>query len=361
MIKMKVNKLKGDEVLAKHILSESGMELIAAGTVLKRDYIEKLIDLGIDEVQIDNPKYKHEEEQEDGEFNLIEEVVKKESVETVKNVLEKHIYKNSSDLSELCVVADEIIVNVMSEKEIMTEVTNIRQTKGDIYAHSLNVCALTTVLALKAGFSKEEVSDIAKGSILHDIGLRYIMVPYEDQDISRLPLKEQIEFNKHVIYGYDSIKDVEWLSELSKNIVLLHHERCDGSGYPFKNHGNSISDAIKIVAVCDAFDSLINGIGFKQYKIHEAVEYMKALSVDKLEDTYVDMLLQMVAMYPVGTIVRTNEGEIAEVIKQNKGYIDRPVIKVIKDKDGYELPNYKQITKDMTKVLTIFIVDVLND
>lgn len=356
MIKVKVSELKGKEILAKHLLTDSGYELISAGTLLKSEYIQKIKELGISEVYVYEVQIKNKEQKD-----LIEEVVKEESVKLVKDVLEKHIYKNSSDISELCGVADEIIDKVLEEKDIMTEVSNIKQTRGDVYTHSLNVCALSTVMALKAGYEKDVVSEIAKGSILHDIGLRYIVVPYEDQDITELPLKEQVEFNKHVIYGYDSVKDVQWLSELSKNIILMHHERNDGTGYPFKNRSASISDPIKIVAVCDAFDSLINGIGFKQFKIHEAVEYMKAMSVGKLDDTYIDFLLQMVAMYPAGTKVKTNEGEIAVVVSQNKGYVDRPVIRVIKDAKGNDLPESEQVVKDMTKVLTIFIVDVIYD
>lgn len=355
MAKVRIDKLKGNEVLSKHVLSESGIELISAGTMLKKEYIERLQLLNIDEVEVvDVPDKK-----QDDSFDLFKEVVKEESKKVVKDVLEKHIYKNSADLTELCEVADDIINNVMSEEEIINQVTNIKQSSSDIYTHSINVCALSTVLALKAGYSKEIVSDIAKGSILHDIGLRCIVVPYENQDINELPLKNQVEFKKHVIYGYDSVKNVDWLSELSKNIVLLHHERNNGAGYPFKNHGSSISDPIKMVAVCDTFDCLISGIGYKQLKVHQAIEYMKALSVDALEDTYVDLLLQMVAMYPVGTKIITNEGERGEVIRQNKGYIDRPVLKITHDSAGNKLET--SIYKDMTKVLTIFIDSVIDE
>ncbi len=354
MAKVKIEKIKGNEILAKHVLSDSGIELISAGTMLKREYINRLKVLGIDEVEVIGAQEKKTEES----FDLFKEVVKEESKKVVKEVLEKHIYKNSSDLTELCIVADDIINNVLSEEEIMTQVTNIRQSSSDIYSHSVNVCALSTVLALKAGYSKEIVSQIAKGSILHDIGLRCVVVPYENQEINDLPLKNQVEFKKHVIYGYDSIKNADWLTELSKNIVLLHHERNNGSGYPFKNHGILISDPIKIVAVCDAFECLISGIGYKQYKVHQAIEYMRAQSVNALEDTYVDLLLQMVAMYPVGSKIVTNEGERGEVVRQNKGYIDRPVLKITHDKDGNELET--SIYKDMTKVLTIFIDSVID-
>lgn len=354
MIRKKVSELVGNEVLAKHIVSESGIELMVAGTKIKSDYIEKLNILGIEEV------YVVENINNNGNENieLLQKVVKEDSKVIVKKIFEKNIYKNSSDISGLCEVANGIIDNVLSDEEIMTRVTNIRQGKGDLYSHSLNVCALSTILALKSGFSKEVISDIAKGSILHDLGLRNSTVPYENVEIKDLSEKEQKEYKKHVINGYDSIKDVDWLPELSKNIVLLHHERNNGNGYPFKNKGNTTSDAIKIVAVCDAFDSFLNGVGHCKHKVYETIEYLRHVSVGELDDTYVEMLLQMVALYPVGTTVLTNEGEIGVVIKQNDKQIDRPVLRIIQDKDGNEVDN---VIVDLMEKLTLFIVRVIEE
>lgn len=353
MISIKVKDLKGHEILAKHIVTDSGLELIAAGIRLKKEYVNRLKELNIDEVYIEESSVAKREES----FDLLKEVVKDDSKEIVKKVLEKHIFKNTDDLTELFKVADDIISNAISDENILTSVTNIRQSAGDLYTHSVNVCALSTVLALKKGFKREVVSDIAKGCLLHDIGLRCIVIPYENQDIDKLPIKNQIELKKHVVYGYDSIENVDWLSDLSKNIVLLHHERNDGSGYPFKNCGTSIRDEIKIVSVCDVFESLVSGIGYNQHKVHEAIEYIKQMSEQALDKEYVDTLLKMIAMYPVGTKVKTNEGEIGVVIKQNRTEIDRPIIQILKDRDGNDLKN--ELIKDMMKILTIFITEVI--
>lgn len=356
MIKVKIENLRGNEILAKHILNEdTGKELIAMGTMLKKEYIERLKTFNISEVYVVDASY-HEKKDE---FNLIAEVVKEESIVLVKEVMEKHIYKNTVDLEKLCEVADDIINNVMTEKEVINQVTTIRQSSGDLYSHSINVCALSTVLALKNGFSKEIVSDIAKGALLHDIGLRYMLIPYENQDINKLPMKNQIELKKHVVYGYEAVQNVDWLSDLSKNIILLHHERNDGSGYPFKNHGSSIRDAIKIVAVCDMFDSLISGIGYESMKVYEAIEYMRQLSVKALNKNYVDSLLEMVALYPVGTKVVLSTNEEAVVVSQNNNEIDRPIVQILKDANERIVSN--EVIVDLMKNLTVFINGVVED
>ena len=354
---VKVSELKGNEKLAKHILTDTGAELMAKGSIIKIDYIDKLIQLGIEYVFIDDSLFRDIDFSNENK-GFIKEQVKEESRAIVKDVLEKHIYKNTTDLVKLCAAADNIINDITSEEEVMERVVNIRKEGTDIYAHSINVCAMATLIALKNDFVKDTVREIAKGCILHDIGLRYVVVPYENIDVDQLDAKERSEYRKHVIFGYDTVKEETWLGQVAKDIVLFHHERNDGSGYPFKNNSSSLSDAVKIVEVCDAFDCMLNGIGCKQMKVHEVVEYIRFHALMSFEEKYATQLLNMVAMYPVGTKVITSEDEVGIVIKQNKDCIDRPVLKIISDKDGRAYED--EVIKDMTVHLTMFIVDTID-
>lgn len=354
---VKLDDLKGNEKLGKHILTQSGMELMTKGSILKPEYIQKLRELGVEFVFIDDTIIRDIDFANDSP-GIIKEKVREESKELVKNVLEHHIYKNTSDLEQLCEAANIIVEDILSEDEIMERIANIRKEGTDIYSHSINVCSLATVLALKNGYDKDVVMEVAKGCILHDIGLRYTVVNYENVNIDDAIIKERSEFRKHVVLGFDAIKDEAWASQIVKDIVLLHHERNDGSGYPFKNHSKDVDDIVKIVEVCDAFDSMINGIGYEQMKVHQVVEYIKSKSLTAFERKYAEQLLAMVAMYPIGTKVITSEDEVGIVIKQNKECIDRPVLKIIVGADGIEIRD--EVVKDMTEHLTMFIVDTLD-
>ena len=354
---VKVSELKGNEKLGRHILTESGAELMAKGSIIKLEYRDKLLQLGIEYVFVDDSIFADIDFSNENK-GIIKEQVKEESRAIVKDVLEKHVYRNTSDLEKLCTAADNIINDITSEDEVMERVANIRKEGTDIYAHSINVCAMSTLIALKNGFDKDTVREIAKGCILHDIGLRYVVVPYENVDVNKLDTKVRSEFRKHVIFGYDTLKDEEWLGQVAKDIVLFHHERNDGTGYPFKHNGDTLSDAVKIVEVCDTFDCLINGIGCRQMKVHEVVEYIRCHAVVSFDEKFASQLLTMVAMYPVGTKVITSEEEVGIVVKQNKNNIDRPVIKILADKDGK--PVEGELIKDMTVNLTMFIVDTID-
>ena len=165
-----------------------------------------------------------------------------------------------------------------------------------------------------------------------------------------------MEYKKHPIYGYSSLKDEKWISDLSKAIILYHHERSDGSGYPLRT--KDIPYECRIVNVCDAFDEMICGIGCERVKVYEAVEYFKAYKDILFDKKIVDTFLGFTAVYPAGSHVMTNEGELAVVLSQNKDFQDRPVIRILKDKDGNDVQN--EIIKDLVKVHNVFIEKVID-
>lgn len=352
MKRKSVDELEGNEILARHILSESGFELISKGTIIRKEYIKRLKELNYEFVYIEENERNIDFEQPD---YVVKEQVKKESIETVKKVLERHVFKNANDIEKLCEVADNIIEDIINEEEMESQLINIRKNGNDLYTHCINVCSIASVMGLKCGLSKERVCQLAKGSMLHDIGLKYTTVSYQDKDEADMSMNDLKEYRKHVISGYEGIEDVDWLSNTAKRIVLLHHEKGDGSGYPFKNHYAELEDEIKIVAICEEFDSMVTGMGRRTYKVYEAIEYIKAHSIDFFDSKLVDMFIQMVAKYSIGTKIVTSEGEIGIVIKQNKESPDRPVIRIIANKDGNRIDENVEI--DLMKVLTVFIAD----
>ena len=253
--------------------------------------------------------------------------------------------------------AENIIDSVLSDSDVLTNVTEIRNVSTDMYTHCINVCSLSTILAIKLKMTEKQVRNVAMGAILHDIGLKYIQVPYENISIQDMSYKDLLEYKKHTIYGYSSVQDVDWLSDTSKEIILLHHENVKGTGFPFQQRNGKLKAEVRLVSVCDDFDSLISGIGNRKMKIYEAIEYIKVHTGMEYDATIANKLLESVAVYPVGMNVLTNEGEIGVVVRQNKEVTDRPVIKMLRHADGtdYEKP----VEKDLLKHLTVFIVDTL--
>ncbi|MDE6213634.1 MAG: HD domain-containing protein [Lachnospiraceae bacterium] len=333
----KVDDLKGTEVLAKDVMTLEYKVLLSAGTLLKPEYIEKLKELNIRDV------YVKEEVPDAKQVVILKEEVEADFRSKVKSILEKHTYSHNEKLMELSQTADYIITNILQEEEVVEKIYDIKERSSDIYEHSINLCSLATLVALRMELSQDTVHDIGVSSLLHDLGLRYLSIPYENQNLDELSESEYAEYKKHPIYGYSALRDENWISEAVKNMILYHHERLDGSGYPLK--ATDISRECRIIQICEAFDEMICGIGCKRMKVYEAVRYLRLNKDIKFDGKIVDILLEFTAVYPAGSVVLTNEGETGIVLYQNKQYPDRPVIRITKDRNGTAVDVVKDLTE----------------
>ncbi len=354
MKKVFTDQLKGGEILSKDLHTPYNV-LIVKGTVLKKEYIERFPLLGIEYVYIEETDTKDDAAYATAR-DIVREEIKRECNVKVRQLLETHIYRHNKELANLCVVAEKLIDNILEDEKIQEKVVEVKDAEGDLYSHSVNVCGLSVILALKMGLSKEQAEEIAKGSILHDLGLRYITQEYEDIAVEQMAVQDKVEYYKHALQGFQAVQEEKWLSQTAKDIILFHHEAEDGSGYPLHLKGDKLSLAIKIVIVCETFDQMLNGIGYKRTRLQEIIEYLKYHRGKLFDKKVTNEFLKMIIQFPVNTIVVTNQGEVGRVIRQNKEMTDRPVILITKDRNGMELNPPHEL--DLCKVLNVFIESV---
>ncbi len=347
MIKLvEIDNVKDGDVLARAIVTDEYNELLPKGTALKRDYIKRLSELGVTEVYIVGEGITEQE------AAILKDEVKEKCREQVQTIISKHTYKtDNSDMVILSKTAEDIISNILEDENVVEQVYEIKERSADIYEHSISVCSLSMLVALRLKLDRESVSDIGVGCLLHELGLRYTTVDYENRDINNLSEKNLAEYKKHPVYGYSAIQSENWLSQRSKEIVLGHHERIDGSGYPL--HTKDQSSEVRIVEVCDFFDEVICGIGYEKLKVHEVIEYLKIYKGLTFSEEVVNELFTFVAVYPAGSKVITSNGEKAVVIGQNKGFPERPILKLLTDRDGNEVT--EDVTIDLLEHNSMFI------
>ena len=180
--------LKGGEVLAKAVMTSEFQVLLSDGITLRPEYIEKIIELGIEEVYIKEDKAYEQE------ALLLKTDVENLFHNKVKRIIEKHTYHKNEELMELSQTADSIISSILQEEEIVDKIYDIKERSSDIYEHSISICSLATLTSLRLKLSKESIHDIAVGCLLHDLGLRYLTIPYANQDIETLSVQELTEY-----------------------------------------------------------------------------------------------------------------------------------------------------------------------
>lgn len=349
-----LDSVKGTELLAKDIINYNDSMLMAAGTIVKKEYVKRLKDFDIEYIYV-------EDEIAVGVdlTNSLEFQIKEQCEEAVRNMLNKYSYQNDSELEQIKHIADDIIYDIMAEPQVIYNLSTIREKNGETYSHSLNVCALSVIIAFKLKLPKAKIREIAIGCLLHDIGFTYITMDYHNIIMETCTEKEAKEIKKHIIYGYSAVEKMNWLSSVSKDIIISHHERLDGSGYPFHVKADRIKIGTKIAAVCDVFDSKVYGNLTNRMKVHDAIDYIVSQAGVLFDMSVVKAFVGSVAAYPTGALVTTNQEEIGIVLRQNAKCPTRPVIRIIKDKEGNKPSEW--IEKDLTKELTLFITDTIMD
>lgn len=334
-----VKTLKGGERLAEPVITEEKETLISAGTILKPEYLDLLSFLGIEAVCIDDPF-----EAEEIPHEIIDKEKKEQYVARVQKILENHIYQEKNSLEKLQFLALDIVKDLMDVDDSI--VIDMEERNGNLYEHTIMVTLLSVIVAKRMKIKEEDLYTIALGCLLHDLGLRYITVPYINCDMESCPASENREYRKHTILAYSALENEDWINATVKRMILSHHERKDGSGFPLKQKVRELE--CNILQTCDAFDCAISGMEMKRVSIQQTLEYLVETSDILFERKIVKVLEKLIARYPVGTRVRLTSGETGVVISQTNNSI-RPVIGVLDESEHltevrYHLEKNKKIS-----------------
>ncbi len=200
-------------------------------------------------------------------------------IQKVQKLMESHIHHQGKSLKEFVVIANELVKNLSSNSVIEVE-----EKAANLYEHTVMVTLLSLLIAKKMKLSEAQQYDIAIGCLLHDIGMRYITVTSTEFDT--------IEYKKHPILGYSALEKESWIPEVSLKMILLHHEKMDGTGFPMKQKNKQI--ACKIIQLCDTFDRMISGIGFDRMEVAKAREEIASQAGMAYDAKAVSFLLSIV-------------------------------------------------------------------
>ncbi len=272
-----------------------------------------------------------------------------------KNVFSKGVDYSEVDTSPIVSVIAEVAGAIAAGDEKLVELALVYILKEEEYylhQHSVNVCVISLKIGSGAGFEMGRLVELGLAAFFHDIG----MTQFEDMvNMSRkLTDREYEEIKSHVSVGDVILKKIN--HGLSDTIIAAHneiHERLDGSGYPFGK--KSIHDYARIIAVADAFESMIHPRPFRpRYSIMDVYKRIFEQK-NKYDQTFIKILVDRVGFFPNGSFVQLNTREVGKVVAQNPRSPLRPVVKILYSEDGHQL--YEEETKDLnlTKYPTIHV------
>ncbi len=332
-----INNVKENECLGKSILSSEGTVLLRAGVILTSAYIKRLKNLGVLYVYVEDKRLDDVEAEDERLFEL-----KQVTLKSMSTVIKSIHDCNGKKLKESLSAVENLVNYVIDSGDVNSSLYDIKTHDNYTYVHSMDTCIMSTFLGVSAGFDRWEMKDLATGAILHDLGKTKID-PAIINKKGRLTSEEYAEMKLHTIYGSEMLKKNYSIPDTVVNIVEQHHERMDGGGYPYGLEGSRISKFAKVVCICDVYDAVSNDRSYREkFKPNDAYELILSGSGTSFDKNMINHFKNTFAIFPLGCRIKLSNGEEGYVVRQNKGFPDRPIIRIFSE-DSSSFSNFKEI------------------
>ena len=232
------------------------------------------------------------------------------------------------NVSEAKESTDAIVESIFRNQDALACMTRLRIKDEYLVEHSLNVSILMTIFAKYLAFDREIIEQLALGAFLHDIGK--ILIPPEIlHKAGKFTPQEYDVMKSHVDLGMKILKCSPGLSPLITEVVVQHHERLGGNGYPKQLDEQQITQFGRMIAIVDSYDAMtaerIYKAGMHPIKAFKIL--MK--EVDNGYDTaLVEQFVNCMGLYPVGTLVKLTSGKLGLISRLNKAQALQPFVRV---------------------------------
>ena len=222
-------------------------------------------------------------------------------------------------------------ISLVSPKQTTLDVFdmlhNMRQVNDSTYAHSLNVAIISRIIGKWLHFSNEELDTLTLAGLLHDIGKTKIPDEVLNKD-GKLTDEEFQMIRNHPKYGYDILKSQPLNSHIKK-AALMHHERCDGSGYPMGLTMEEIDDYALIIAIADVYDTMTAARSYRAPLCpFEVIAEFEKDGLQKYKPKYILTFLENIANAYQNNRVMLSDGTSARIVLLNHRRLSKPLVQL---------------------------------
>lgn len=351
-VQINVKHLKANTVLNCPTYDEDGNEIQTAYTPFTQELINGLLEKNIDHIyytklkNVDAVIYQKNLKDYLNKNvyqgpRTIKVDTQKKAISVMENITDALKNRKELDFTDSNKLMDNLIDDISRSKVEIINLLDIQAFDDYTYSHSLNVGIIGMTFGMKLNMDEKTIKNIGLGGFLHDIGK--IRIPYDIlRKEDKLNEKELKVVKNHSRYGYEMIKDSKELDDLVKKIVLLHHEKYDGSGYPFGFKEQQLDDAVTAIALAEVYDTLTSQLPYcSPIAPKEALKVILKNAGSHFKPELAHLfaknmghLLKENQFYQVGDYVILSTNEVGKVISKDSEITSRPGLEIIQNSKG---------------------------
>lgn len=320
---MLLSDVKENMILAQDVVDKYGRTLVTAGIPLKQELIILLKKHKITSISVHTYKITNQE------INETHDLISKDTrLKLISNVEDAFRSPDglARHLTQLQTYIEDIVATLINHDNILMYLDDINCTSDYLFMHSVNVGLFSIVIGIAMNLPYEELCILGMGGLLHDFGKTRISKNILDKQ-GQLTAEEFCEIKEHASIGYNVLKIDTHLDYRITFMALQHHERCNGSGYPWGISKPQIHPLARIVAVADVYDALTtNRVYRSRLASYEAMKIINKDNDIHFDNDVLKAFNTVAIPYQINSNVKLTNGIDGKVLRLNSSNLARPLV-----------------------------------
>ena len=256
-------------------------------------------------------------------------------------MMDRATIRGSVDTDELRRAVQPAIDSVLRNPNALAWTVFSRKRSSDNYNRSVGTAIWCLMFGRQLNLDGDMLTDLAMGGLLLDIG--NAMIPTSIRTASgAISAEHKSKLQQHINFAAQILQGSAGIAQNIADMVLCHHERFDGSGYPRKLRGNQIPPFGRIAGIADCYDAMTSETPYSEpMAAYDAARALNDMRGKAFAAEVVEQFLATMGMFPVASLVELNDGSVAVVLEQNPGNVLRPKVLLLLDENRTPLPQRK--------------------